>query len=249
VNELERVEREAVRSVVVAAGGVTADVGGAMCSAYPPLREHPILNRAMPVDAHVDLDAVESFFEAAGTSFVVAVRPRLASLNRELDGRGYRRAGGWTKFSRDASPAPRVASDLELRAAGPTDAQAFADVLMEGFGGAPQGRDVWTQVPGLRGWHCFLARDGREPAAAGALFVDGDVGWLGAAATRPSFRRRGAQSALLATRVNRARELSVRTLTVETGEPVEGQPGGSYRNILQAGFREEYVRANWLSPR
>jgi len=155
VNELERVEREAVRSVVVAAGGVTADVGGAMCSAYPPLREHPILNRAMPVNAHVDLDAIESFFEAAGTSFVVAVRPRLASLNRELDGRGYRRAGGWTKFSRDASPAPRVASDLEITAAGPTDAQAFADVLMEGFGGAPQGRDVWTQVPGLRGGTAF----------------------------------------------------------------------------------------------
>jgi GNAT superfamily N-acetyltransferase len=107
---------------------------------------------------------------------------------------------------------------------------------------------VWERLPGLDGWHSFVAWADGEAAAAGALFVEGDAGWLGAAATRPAFRRRGAQNELLAARIERARELSLRVLAVETGEPVEGKPGGSYRNILRAGFREQYVRANWLSP-
>jgi len=96
LNELERVEREAVRSVVVAAGGATAEVGGAVCCAYPPLREHPILNRAMPVGTRVDVAAVESFFAEAGTSFVVTVPPGVDALERDLADRGYGRGQGWT---------------------------------------------------------------------------------------------------------------------------------------------------------
>jgi len=249
VNELERVEAEAVRSAVVAAGGVATEIGGAVCCAYPPLREHPILNRAMPADAQVDLDAVESFFAAAGTSFVVTVAPAVVELERDLEARGYRRAEGWTKFLRDMAPPPAVESSAAVTAIGAEVAPAFARVLVEGFGGPPQGADVWKRVPGVRGWHCFVAWEGDEPAAAAALFVDGDVGWLGAAATHPAFRRRGAQNALLRARIERARELALRRLTVETGAPVEGRQGGSYRNILRAGFREAYVRANWLSPR
>ena len=38
-------------------------------------------------------------------------------------------------------------------------------------------------------------------------------------------------------------------MTTETGEHVEGKPDQSYRNILRAGFREAYLRPNWLSPR
>jgi len=45
------------------------------------------------------------------------------------------------------------------------------------------------------------------------------------------------------------REGGVTTLVVETGAPVDGRPGDSYRNVVRAGFREQYVRANWLSPR
>jgi len=36
-------------------------------------------------------------------------------------------------------------------------------------------------------------------------------------------------------------------MRIETGEPVDGQPNGSYRNILRAGFEPQYVRPNYLS--
>jgi len=35
----------------------------------------------------------------------------------------------------------------------------------------------------------------------------------------------------------------------ETGERVPDRPSASYRNILRAGFREEFVVKNWLMPR
>ena len=49
-------------------------------------------------------------------------------------------------------------------------------------------------------------------------------------------------------RIEKARELRLRRLTVETGERIEGRPSTSYRNILRAGFAETYLRANWRSP-
>ena len=62
-------------------------------------------------------------------------------------------------------------------------------------------RPLLERLPGADGWQCFVAFDGQTPAATGALFVTGSVGWLGAAGTMPEYRRRGAQGALLAARI------------------------------------------------
>src|SRR5579859_489184 len=99
-----------------------------------------------------------------------------------------------------------------------------------------------ARLPSLDGWHCFVAYDGEQPAAAGALYVVGKLAWLGIAATVPGFRRRGAQTALLAARIRRASELGCTLLVTETGEAVDGRPAGSYRNILRAGFEPRYLR-------
>jgi GNAT superfamily N-acetyltransferase len=98
------------------------------------------------------------------------------------------------------------------------------------------------------GFDCYLAWDGDEPAGAAALFASGDTGWFGLAGTRPEFRGRGAQSALLAVRIARAAELGCRLLVTETGEQVEERPSNSYRNILRSGFEIAYVRPNYRAP-
>ena len=74
----------------------------------------------------------------------------------------------------------------------------------------------------------------------------GKLAWLGIAATVPGFRRRGAQTALLAARIRRASELGCTLLVTETGEAVDGRPAGSYRNILRAGFEPRYLRPNYF---
>jgi hypothetical protein len=86
--------------------------------------------------------------------------------------------------------------------------------------------------------------DGGTPAAAGALFIDGGCAWLGIGATVGSHRKRGAQSALLAARIDAAIASGCALLTTETGIPQPGEPAPSYANIQRAGFAVAYPRPN-----
>jgi GNAT superfamily N-acetyltransferase len=205
------------------------------------------LNRVVGVAADLDLDAAFSFYADAGLPCVVSVPPGLVELERELAGRGFTRDAGWMKFERGLEPPPEPATDMRIEET--RDADTFGRLAAEGFGAGSSAAAAAVQVVGRPGWHCFLARAGEEPAAVGALFADGDTGWLGIAATRPAFRRRGGQYAITGARIEKARELGLRRLTVETGARVGDRPAGSYRNILRAGFRESYIRPNWSAPR
>ena len=95
----------------------------------------------------------------------------------------------------------------------------------------------------------LLARPRRRRAcgAAGVFIAEG-VGYLGFAATLPEHRGKGGQNALLAERIDHAREAGCDVVVTETGERRDDLPSNSYRNILRAGFTEVAVRANWLRP-
>jgi len=137
----------------------------------------------------------------------------------------------------------------DLYAAAPADVAAELGIASARIGGAECGTvralgssRIVNRVMGL----------GLDVAATeadlDALYTNGGTGWLGFAATLPAYRRRGAQTALLAARIRRAAELDCRTLFTETGEAVEGRPSNSYRNLLRAGFEPLYVRPNYRSP-
>src|SRR5581483_4032576 len=224
LNELERIEAQALREAVVLGGG-------AACVRH---RQVPILelNRAIPIGAAVDAAAIAAWF--GDDRHVICVTGERLDLAGSLAERGYTRGRAWLKFRRKGEPAPTAATDL--RVSETLDADAFATATglpreLSGFVGAP-------------GWRHFVAWDGDEPAACGALYVEGELAWLGVGSTREAYRRRGAQSALLAARIETGRSLGARTFTCETGEDVDV----SYRNILRAGFAEAYRRENWLSP-
>jgi GNAT superfamily N-acetyltransferase len=55
--------------------------------------------------------------------------------------------------------------------------------------------------------------------ATGAAFIDGKACWIGVGGTLASHRGRGAQSALLAARIETATHEGCTTLTTETGVP------------------------------
>ena len=52
---------------------------------------------------------------------------------------------------------------------------------------------------------------------------------------------------MLAARIEAGLDAGCETLVTETGEPVDGRPGSSYRNLVRAGFEPVYVRQNYLS--
>lgn len=243
MNEVERVEAAAMRDAVVAGGGRAEHVGGAVCLSHPHVRI-PEMNRALPLGATVDLDAVARWY--GDTAYIVQVTPERGELTAELERRGFTPGYAWMKFERGPEPFQDHATDLKITET--TDPAPFGLSVAEGFGMPPEAAGVPASVVGRPGWWCFVAWDGDEPAAAAALFVDGTSAWIGMGATRPGYRRRGAQSALIAARFDVARALGVTLVTTETGELVPDRPSGSYRNLLRSGFRETYLRANWVAP-
>ena len=84
------------------------------------------------------------------------------------------------------------------------------------------------EIVGRPGWHCFVSVVGGETAGPGALFVEGEYAWLGIGATKPEARRRGAHSALLARRIEAARDYGARLAVTETGVPQMGEIAPSY---------------------
>jgi hypothetical protein len=218
VNELDLAEAHALRDLVLCIGGRVATVGGAVCVADPRTTMIEV-NRAVPVGPAVDAGAISSWYE--GRPHTICVPPGYLGLEEQLAARGYTRAGAWVKFRRAVEPPAPLATDLRVEETNDRDAFALA------------GAEGMSAIAGASGWHCFVAFDGDEPAGCGALYLDGEIAWLGIG--------RGAQSALLAARIEAARQLGVKRLVTEA------EVGSSCRDILRAGFAEAYARPNWAS--
>jgi len=204
------------------------------------------LGMERPATAATVLDILAWYHDAgiADIWFQPSPAARPDGLVALLDGFGIRPvARKWGKFTRDTGAPPEGRTDLELREVGAEAADDFATCVVEGFE-LPEFLHPWAgALPGRAGWRCYVAYDGAVPAACGALFCKADAGFIGFDATRPAFRRRGAQGALLARRIADAGAAGIHTLTCETGVD-EGSPGPSWRNIVKAGFRLLYVRPN-----
>jgi hypothetical protein len=171
-----------------------------------------------------------------------SVTPKVADFLREL---GFAKKRGWMKF-RSGTPQPKqAATNLRVEKVGLDRSHDFGTIVCGAFGMQP------TSVPLLAGiaaddrWHLFVSYDGDTPAGAGALFVEGNAGWLEWGATHPDFRSRGSQASIMASRLNLAAELGCDHVFTETGEAVDGDPQHSYKNILKAGFEESVLRLNF----
>jgi GNAT superfamily N-acetyltransferase len=241
--DLESVEHAAYTDVYRATPELCelAEIGGAVCLKLPRL-EGRIFNRVLGLDSLDALDEIAAYYGDVAW-WVSDSR----GLGAELEAHGFVRDYGWMKFSRGVSPR-RATCELSVVAVEPDRAGDFAAVVAGGYGLPDWSEPFAAGVVGRPGWSCYVAYDGDRPAGAGALYVDGGVGWLGFGATLPDFRGRGAQSAILAARIEDARRQGCTTVVTETGERDDRRPSGSYRNILRAGFREANVRPNYRAP-
>ena len=186
-----------------------------------------------------------------GTRFYVARSPSAQPPELEdwLRARGFDPGWGWMQFTRPASaPSPeRGALDVvEVRR--PQHAEAFTLIVREGYGLPAASERFLATVPAAAGWTAFLALADPEVAGAAAVWIGDGAAYLGFAATLPEHRGKGAQTSLLAARLDRAREAGCEIVVTETGERRDDLPSNSYRNILRAGFREAHVVENWIRP-
>lgn len=251
----ERGELEAFHSLFAAwEDGHVNEIRGALCTAAEQVARSAMFNRVLGLGLAAPatdeaLDEVAAFFSRHRVAYAVTLAPGAEppDLAQRLERRGFARGHAWTKFERPLEPVAAGATELRVEEVGADGAGAFADVFERAYGTPPVARAMIERAASLAGWHCFVAFAGGTPAATGALCVAGDVGWLGMAGTLPEFRGRGAQSAILAARIDAARAAGCTTVVTETGAPVDGRAGPSYRNIVRAGFEPVYRRENYLS--
>src|SRR5438552_1411116 len=138
----------------------------------------------------------------------------------------------WTRYptlSRvQAEIPPR--STFEIRRVSRADVSAareqFGLVTMAGF----------EESAGRDGFHHYMAFDAGRPIASAALVQFEDVGYLTNAHTSEPDRRRGAQSALIARRIEDARNLGCAHVNSQTLTMLES----SFSNLQRHGFREIY---------
>ena len=247
-------ELEAFRDLYAAAppelGARTAEIGGALCLRLEPLSAVTMFNRALGLGLEApatdeQLDEALDFLQGVQAYVTVAPEADPQDLGERLETRGLAPDRGWTKFSRSTADPPQASTALRVER--DEHGVAFAEAATRGFEVPDLFLHWLRRLPSRDGWQCFVAFDGDAPAAAGALYVTGRVGWVGIGATIPEQRGKGGQSALLAARIQAAADAGCELVVTETGAPVDGLPNGSYRNIERAGFEPLYVRANYLS--
>jgi GNAT superfamily N-acetyltransferase len=211
----------------------------------------PMLNRivGLGVDEPATEAALDEALGAIGDDVdcYVSVAPeaRPEDLPGWLRARGLEPGWNWMTFRRGVDHPPRSSTSLRLVRVGSAEAPAFGAVTATGYG-LPDAVAAWAAGAYTVGWDCWLALDGDEPAAAAGVFIAEGVGYLGFAATLPEHRGTGAQSALLATRIEHARASGCDVVVTETGVRRDDRPSNSYRNILRAGFEEVAAITNWL---
>jgi GNAT superfamily N-acetyltransferase len=199
------------------------------------------------------IDAVIARFTAAGIKdYWLHVNPAAEpNLAERLAARGFTQPPrrSWAKFLREPAVAAPRASRFAIRVAEPRDASAVAECVCGAFG-MPSAVAPWfAALVGRGGWRVLVAEAEGKIVASGSLFIDGKTGWLGIGATLAEHRKRGAQSALLAARVDLASRAGCTLLATETGESIEGEPNPSFGNIRKAGFVQVCSRANYAAPK
>lgn len=199
-------------------------------------------------EAMID-EIIEHYRAARLSRFSVLVEPGPQAKRIEgwLRKRGFEPHGGTNLFLRDCRiPVPSIESEVRVERVRAKDRTDVVRIHHDTFG-IPSSYLPWsTAAAAARGYEHFIAFVGKEPAAVGALRVDGDMAWLGGGATRTRWRRRGAQSSLIASRLKRAARLGCAWAYSETNLPTPGRPQGSRRNLLRLGFEPVATRKSFV---
>lgn len=195
------------------------------------------------------LARIESFFRERAADVFHEVSPLAdASLLPLLAARGYQPVELSTVLIRPIAPELRDAASrtdgLTTRVARPDEAELWAETSAAGWSESPEAaafvRALGTVMMNSRSTTPFLAEIDGRPIAAGGLNIQDRVALFAGASTVPEFRKRGAQNALLETRLRHAARHGC-DLAMMVALP----GSGSQNNAERAGFRIAYTRTKW----
>ena len=202
-----------------------------------------------------DLTTIERFFLDRGAEVFHEVSPLADPAVLGLLGeRGYRPIELTSVMHMPLGDVARAAArrvpadSLTVRRTKPGDEHTWAETAARGWGETPElaafVREFGEVSARAHGTVCFVADWEGSPIAAAALAIHDGVALLAGASTDPAFRGRGAQAALLGSRLRYA---------IEAGcdlAMMGASPGSaSQRNGERQGFRIAYTRIKWALKR
>ncbi len=232
-----RLRPELDTETLEAAGGCAAYVGPGS-----PLNRAVGLGMSGPVSAD-ELERVEELFHSRGEMARVELCPLAdPSLLNLLNRREYRLAefkNVWARRLEAGKAFPT--STIKVEAVEPKQADLWIRTVAQGFTGrdelTPGDLAIPTPTFYMSTAACFLAWMDGEPVGGGAMATHKGLASFFSASTRPAFRGRGAQTALLHARLAAAAEAGCDLALVHTS------PGNtSQRNVERAGFRLAYTK-------
>jgi hypothetical protein len=192
-------------------------------------------------------DAIAILQNAGCKNYMAQLSPlaQPSQLPEWLERRGFVRKSNWAKVYRGDEPVPIAPTDLRVERIGKKQAPTFAEVALTAFEMPFELSPFMIGNVEKPGWQHYLAFDGEQAVSAAAMFVSGEVAWLGYGSTLPTHRRRGGQSALFALRIQDGLKLGCKAFVTETGEDSPEHPNPSYHNMLHSGFKLAYLRPNY----
>jgi hypothetical protein len=227
---------------------------GALVLTAPGL-DHVLFNRAiglgerMPATDEQIAALIDNYERLGVDSYWIHAGPyaQPTRLGRQLQRHGlepYRRS--WVKMLGRVAPLPAPTTAACVRAAVADDAATIASIVGPAFDLSQRAAELFAALIDRPAWQIFIAEVGSEPIAAGGLYVGGETAYLAFAATRPEWRRHGAQQALIHARMQAAVHAGCRWMASETGFPLTAdEPSPSYQNMLRVGLRPVAIRDNY----
>jgi len=195
-----------------------------------------------------EVEQMEAFFQSRGAPATIEMCPLAdESLLKLLGSRRYR----VTEFSsvlirplNRRESFPPLNTGVRVRRASPTEVDLWVSTVAQSFyeeGVFPAAREFFSTLFHVANATCFLGWVDGEPAGGGAVAVHQGVAILFGTGTRPTFRKRGVQAALIYSRLALAAVSGCDLAMVTT------PPGSvSQRNVERQGFRVVYTRSQIL---
>lgn len=144
-----------------------------------------------------EIDEIIQTYRRKDLSCTIRLSPlaQPPDIRQWLLDRGLVKGDSSAVMYRGTEPVPEVQTSFRIEEVTPSTVALFEKTFCGAFEIPEELAPVG--MAGLRNWKHYLGFDGKDAVATGALFVRGDVGWLGMGGTLLSHRRQGAQGAIL----------------------------------------------------
>jgi GNAT superfamily N-acetyltransferase len=192
---------------------------------------------------------ISKYKEADVKRFFIQIHPEASppQLKDWFEKRNIHYYNNWVKHYRGVENPPVIETEMEIREVkNRNEAELFGEIITKSFEWPDEMKHWFANLAERKCWKTYLAFHGDNPVATASLYVKDDCGWLSFASTLPDYRGKGAQTALIAKRIQDAAELGCKVLTVETAEDNEQKRSQSLQNIQKMGFEVAFIRPNFI---